>query len=202
MIIVDNALQQRFKSNNPIKVGMIGAGAMAQGIANMIINSVPGMRLAAISNRKIERARDAFNLAGIDEVIEANDLNSIEAAISGGRYVVTENAHLVAEAENIDILVEVTGSIEFALGVCLKAFNHGKDVVLMNAELDSTVGPILKRYADKAGVIVTACDGDQPGVQMNLYRFVKGIGLTPLMCGNIKGITGPLSHAQNATGFC
>ena len=43
----------------------------------------------------------------------------------------------------------------------------------MNAELDGTVGPILKRHADKAGVILTGCDGDQPGVQMNLYRFVS-----------------------------
>ncbi|TME25830.1 MAG: NAD(P)-dependent oxidoreductase, partial [Chloroflexi bacterium] len=68
--------------------------------------------------------------------------------------------------------------------------------VLMNAELDGTVGPILQVYADRAGVILTACDGDQPGVQMNLYRFVKGLGLTPLLCGNIKGLQ---DHYRNPT---
>ena len=58
----------------------------------------------------------------------------------------------------------------------------------MNAELDGTVGPILKTYADKAGVVYSGSDGDQPGVELNLYRFVKSIGLTPLLCGNIKGL--------------
>ena len=72
---------------------------------------------------------------------------------------------------------------------------------LMNAELDGTVGPILKVYADKAGVILTASDGDQPGVQMNLYRFVHGIGLTPLVCGNIKGLQDPYRNPTTQEGF-
>src|SRR6185436_14699069 len=58
----------------------------------------------------------------------------------------------------------------------------------MNAELDSTVGPILKVYADRAGVVLTNADGDQPGVEMNLFRYVKGIGVKPVLCGNIKGL--------------
>jgi predicted homoserine dehydrogenase-like protein len=71
----------------------------------------------------------------------------------------------------------------------------------MNAELDGTVGPILKVYADRAGVILTAADGDQPGVQMNLYRFVKSIGLTPLLCGNIKGLQDPYRTPATQQGF-
>ena len=55
----------------------------------------------------------------------------------------------------------------------------GKHVIHMNAELDGTVGPILKVKADAAGVIYTFSDGDQPGVQMNLYRFVSGLGVKP-----------------------
>jgi predicted homoserine dehydrogenase-like protein len=83
-------------------------------------------------------------------------------------------------------LVELTGAIEFGAHVVMKAIEHRKHVILMNAELDATVGPILKVYADRAGVILTGCDGDQPGVEINLYRFVKSIGLTPLVCGNIR----------------
>src|ERR1700755_3198821 len=45
----------------------------------------------------------------------------------------------------------------------------------MNAEIDATIGPILQVYAEKYGVILSACDGDEPGVQMNLYRGVKGL---------------------------
>jgi predicted homoserine dehydrogenase-like protein len=58
----------------------------------------------------------------------------------------------------------------------------------MNAELDATVGPILKVYADRAGVVITDADGDQPGVMMNLFRFVRTIGYEPVLVGNIKGL--------------
>jgi predicted homoserine dehydrogenase-like protein len=61
----------------------------------------------------------------------------------------------------------------------------------MNAELDGTIGPILQTYAKQHGVIVTNADGDQPGVLMNLFRFVRGIGVRPVLCGNIKGLHDP-----------
>ncbi len=41
----------------------------------------------------------------------------------------------------------MTGSVEFGAQVALEAFKHGKSVVLMNAELDATIGPILHVYA-------------------------------------------------------
>jgi predicted homoserine dehydrogenase-like protein len=63
------------------------------------------------------------------------------------------------------------------------------------------VGPLLKRKADAAGVIFTGCDGDQPGVEMNLFRFVKSIGLTPLVCGNIKGLQDPYRNPTTQEGF-
>jgi predicted homoserine dehydrogenase-like protein len=69
----------------------------------------------------------------------------------------------------------------------------------MNPEIDGTVGPLLKTKADKAGVVISNADGDQPGVQMNLFRFVQGIGVKPVLCGNIKGLAGPLSQPHNAT---
>ena len=188
MIIVDNELKKRAKENNPVKVGMIGAGAMAQGIAKMILESVPGMRLVAISNRKIHRAKEAYSNSGVSNVKAAQSTSELDSIIASGDYAITDDPYHIATANNVDILVEVTGAIEFSIGVCLKAFEYGKDVVLMNAEMDGTVGSILKKYADDAGVILSACDGDQPGVEMNLYRFVKSIGLEPLMCGNIKGL--------------
>ena len=47
MIIVDTALRGPRGAGSPIRVGMIGAGFMAQGLTNQIVNSVPGMRMAA-----------------------------------------------------------------------------------------------------------------------------------------------------------
>ena len=201
MIIVDKALQARFEAGNPVKVGMIGAGFMGRGIANQIINSVPGMEIVAISNRNLDGAKRAYAEAGIEDVQVVETVLSLEDAIAQGKYAVTDDAMLLCQAEGIDALIEVTGTIEFGAHVVMEAIAHRKHVIMMNAELDGTVGPILKVYADRAGVILSACDGDQPGVQMNLYRFVKSIGLTPLLCGNIKGLQDPYRNPTTQEAF-
>lgn len=201
MIIVDRALQARAEAGNPIKVGMIGAGAMGRGIANQIINSVPGMKLVAIFNRHLDKAKQAYHEAGVEAVNVVNNVTDLEDGIAKGKYAITDDAFLLCKAEGIDALIEVTGTIEFAAKVVMAAISHGKHIILMNAELDATIGPILKVYADRAGVIITACDGDQPGVEMNLYRFVKSIGLTPLLCGNIKGLQDPYRNPTTQAAF-
>lgn len=201
MIIVDRALQARAEAGNPIKVGMIGAGFMGRGIANQIANSVPGMELVAISNRAVDAAKQAYSEAGIENYQVVSLVTELEDAIAQGGYAVTDDAMLLCRAEGIDALIEVTGAVEFGAHVVMEAIAHRKHVIMMNAELDGTVGSILKVYADSSGVILTACDGDQPGVQMNLYRFVKSIGLTPLLCGNIKGLQDPYRNPTTQEAF-
>lgn len=201
MFIVDTALKARAEAGNPIKVGMVGAGFMGRGIANQIANSVPGMELVAISNRNVEAAQRAYTEAGVTDYKTVSTVAELEAAIAHNHYAVTDDAMLLCQAEGIDALVEVTGAIEFGATVIMEAIAHGKHVIMMDAELDGTIGPILKVYADKAGVILSACDGDQPGVEMNLYRFVKSIGLTPLLCGNIKGLQDPYRNPTTQESF-
>src|SRR5204863_5629794 len=75
-----------------------------------------------------------------------------------------------------------------AARVVLDAFRHAKDVVLVNAELDSLIGPILKARADEAGVVLTHTDGDEPGVAMTLLRYLRTLGLQVVAAGNIKGM--------------
>jgi predicted homoserine dehydrogenase-like protein len=201
VIIVDRALQARADAGNPIRVGMIGAGFMGRGVANQIVNSVPGIELVAISNRGIGAARRAYAEAGVTEITEVASLGALEEAIGRRRTAVTEDALLLCAAGNIDALVDVTGDVDFGARVTMAAIEHGKHVVSMNAELDGTIGPILKVHADRAGVVLTAADGDQPGVQMNLFRFVRSIGLTPLLCGNIKGLQDPYRTPTTQKGF-
>ena len=95
---------------------------------------------------------------------------------------------LVATSPQVDVLLEVTGAVEDAIAPVLAAIEHGKHVALMNPELDGTLGPLLKAKADRMGVVFTDVDGDQPGVEGNLWRFVKGLGVRPVLCGNIKGL--------------
>ena len=201
MILVDTALKARAEQGKPIRVAIVGAGFMCQGLTNMIVNSTPGMRVVAISNRRPQRAVDVFRYSGCDDVAVAETQQQLDDAILANRPVATEDGLLLARSPLVDVLVDVTGSVEFGAHVVLEAFKHGKDVVLMNAEIDATIGPILQVYAKKYGVILSACDGDEPGVQMNLYRWVKGLGLTPRVIGNVKGLQDPYRNPTTQKGF-
>jgi predicted homoserine dehydrogenase-like protein len=201
MIIVDKALQARAQQGNPVKVAILGAGFMAQGLTNQIVNSVPAMSMAAIYSRKPQKAIHVLTYSGLENPIEAITQSQLDDAIRDGKPVFTQDVMLLARSEDVNVIVDTTGSVEFGAHVLLEAFKHGKDVVLLNAELDATIGPILQTYADKHGVILSACDGDEPGLQMNLYRWVKGLGLTPRVMGNIKGLQDPYRNPSTQKGF-
>ncbi|PWW60363.1 putative homoserine dehydrogenase-like protein [Actinokineospora spheciospongiae] len=187
MIIVDNALRERAEQDRPIRVGMVGAGFMGRGLANHIVKSVPGMRLVAIANRNLANAERAYVEAGVRPV-RADTAGRIDAAVAAGRPAVTEDAFELLAVEQLDCLVDVTGAVGFGAAVTVAAIERRLPVVTMNAELDGTVGPLLAHRARAAGVVLTGADGDQPAVQANLLRFVAGLGVTPLVAGNVKGL--------------
>lgn len=200
MIIVDTALAKREAAGKPIRVGMIGAGFQAMGIGLQILKTTPGMQLCAVANRNLEKAAGVFSQAGL-VATPCDSQHALESMIAAGRPAITEDAVALARAEGLDAIIEVTGSVEFAAHAVLAALETGKHVVQMNAELDGTIGPILKVKADQAGVIYTFSDGDQPGVQMNLHRFVAGIGVKPVLCGNIKGLHDPYRNPTTQESF-
>ena len=187
-MIVDTALRDRHQQGKPVRVGIVGAGATGRAIALQLATPPLGIRLAAIANRTVANAERALREAGIHEWTHAGSAKQAAAAIDGGHTVVTEDPSVLIECDSIDILIEVTGTISAAAHVVLKAFDHGKDVVLVNAELDSMLGPILKVRADAAGVVLTHTDGDEPGVAMTLFRYLSTLGLRAVAAGNIKGM--------------
>lgn len=201
MILVDTALAKRQAENRPVRVAMVGAGFMGRGIALQICKYTQGMELVAIANRDTSKAKHAYAQADILEAQEVSSVSQLEDNIRHGKYSITDNALLLCEADGIDAIVEVTGAVEFGTNVALRAIQNGKHIIMMNAEVDGTVGPILKVYADKAGVVFTNADGDQPGVEMNLFRFVKGLGVKPVLCGNIKGLHDPYRNPTTQEGF-
>jgi predicted homoserine dehydrogenase-like protein len=200
-MITDTALLDREAKGKPIRVGMVGAGATGRAIAMQLGTPVPGMRLMAIANRTPAHAERAFREGGIEEWRYASTATEAEAAISRRIPVLTDNPSVLTACGALDIIVEVTGSVEPALHVTLDAFNHGKHVVLVNAELDSLLGPVLKMKADRAGVVVTNTDGDEPGVAMTLLRYLRSLGLRPVAAGNIKGMVDHYRTPETQKGF-
>lgn len=201
MIIVDNALEAREAEGRPIRVALIGAGFISQGLANHIVHTTPGMRLVGVFNRRVQRAFDLCQYAAVGDVVAPTTQQEVDLAIQEGKVVATDDAYLLARSTGVDVLVDVTGSVEFGARVAFEAFRNKKDVVLLNAEIDATIGPILQTYAQAQGVILSACDGDEPGLQINLYRWVKGLGLTPRVIGNIKGLQDPYRNPTTQKGF-
>ena len=201
MIIVDSALQAREAEGRPIRVALIGAGFISQGLANHIVHTTPGMRLVGVFNRRVQRAFDLCQYATVGDVVAPTTQQEVDLAIQEGKVVATDDAYLLARSTGVDVLVDVTGSVEFGAHVAFEAFRYKKDVVLLNAEIDATIGPILQTYAREQGVILSACDGDEPGLQINLYRWVKGLGLTPRVIGNIKGLQDPYRNPTTQKGF-
>jgi predicted homoserine dehydrogenase-like protein len=142
----------------------------------------------AIANRTPAHGERAFREANITEWSCAASAQEAAAAIERGLPVLTDDPSVLTACDALDVLVEVTGTVGEAAGVVLEAFDYGKHVVLVNAELDSILGPILKEKADRAGVVLTHTDGDEPGVAMTLLRYLKSLGLRPVAAGNIKGM--------------
>src|SRR5258708_19427441 len=184
----DVALLQRESAGNPIRIGLVGAGVTGRAIALQLGTPAPGMRLVAIANRTLEHGEKAFREAGFQEWRRVTWARAAETSIKSGIPALTDDPSVLTTCPAIDILVEATGTIENAAGVVLEAFEHGKHVILVNAELDSLLGPILKAKADRAGVVVTHADGEEPGVAMTLLRYLRSLGLRPVAAGNLKGI--------------
>lgn len=201
MIIIDRALEAREREGRPIRVGIVGAGFMAKGFVDHVAHSVPGMDVVAICNRTPERARVVYEIAGRGPAVIVGSAAELDAAIAAGTPAITDDPAVLATAEQIDCIVDMTGSVHYGVTVALEAFAHGKHLVLMNAEVDATLGAVLRSRADAAGVVVTACDGDQPGVELNLWRFVKGLGLTPRVLGNVKGLQDRFRNPTTQQGF-
>ncbi len=195
------ALEARAAAGNPIRVGLVGAGYAGRGFAARIIRRTPGIELVAIANRTISEAERAYRDAGVDAPGHARSAADLDAAIRRRRPVVTDDPTLLTVADGIEAIVEATGEVEFGAGVAARTIDAGKHIILINAELDSCLGPILKTRADAAGVVLTDMAGDQPAVIMDLVDEVRLLGFRPILAGNIKSLLDHKRTPETQKGF-
>lgn len=203
MIITDTLLQERHRDGDPIRVGVVGPGFMARGMMNHIRNTMVGMVVGAVYARSVDNARESLLYAGYadSDLVECDSARAIDKAMAAGSVAMTGSYEELTAAERVDVVVDCTGSVEFGAHVALSAIGNGKHLVLMNAEVDATLGSLLSHKATQAGTVYTGMDGDQPGVQMNLVRFVRGLGVTPLLAGNVKGLQDRFRNPTTQAGF-
>ena len=149
-----------------IRIGLAGAGSMGKGIAFQI-HATPGMNLAWVMDINHQAAAST-------------------AALAPGAVHGTDFQQLLKE-HPIDVLVEATNSIGAAADYCLAAFDAGAHVVLMNAEVDLALAPLLHHEAQKRNLTVTSDAGDQHGVLATMIEEADLMGFDIVQAGNIKG---------------
>jgi len=153
-------------SGKKIKVGVVGAGAMGRAIAYQVATH-PKLELNWVADQNLEAAQKAIKLAGYG--IAGNDCLSL----------LKENP--------IDVLVEATNAIGEAARYCFTAFSEKTHVVLMNAEVDLALRPLLENKARENNVTVTSDAGDQHGVLAVMIEEAIEMGFDIVQAGNIKG---------------
>jgi len=191
-------LNKRAQDKSPIKVGLIGAGAMGGGIAYQV-NRTPGMKLVFVADIDISAARGVAVSAGL-QVYEGHEFTEMGDAIEGGQVLISgDPLEIMNEFPEgfIDVIVEASNSIGSAANYCLQAIEKGVDVVLMNAEVDLALGFLLDRFAKKKGVVLTSDAGDQHGVLRRMVDDIKLWGFDIVQAGNIKGYLDRYATAQS-----
>ena len=201
MVIVDTALEKREKEGKPVRVGIVGSGYMGRAVALQLLKPSVGMRLVALYNRTPSKAHQTLRDAGLRSFQESTSVQQLDEAISRGEVSIVTDPLLLCDAHNVDVVIDATSDMECGARVVLRAIERQKHIVLFNAVLDATVGPILKTYADRQNVVITYTDGDEPGVATDLYRFVKTIGYRPVAAGNLKGLLDPYRTPETQKAF-
>ena len=196
-------LVKREAEGRPIRVAVVGAGgAMGLGIA-MQLGKTPGLRMVAAIDIDLAQAKRAAELHEGDWLV-AQSPDEIARGLRSGRTVVTNDAFAVLAdgRETVDVLIESTNTVAFAARVVMRALGAGVDVVLMNAEVDCLLGPLLHNLAANSGAVISSDAGDQHGVLLRMIDEIRLWGLDIVMAGNIKGFLDryatPTSIAEEA----
>ena len=186
-IFVD--LERRQRAAQPIRVAVVGTGFFGAGLVRRLA-AMPGLTPAVAANRTRARAEAALLAAGIAPALSCrtDDPATAEAALERGQHVATADLHLATALTGIEVVMEATGDMLVGATLALETIRAGKHFVAANVETQATVGPILKILADEAGVVYSDVAGDEPGMLKALHARCVGLGFTPLVAGNGKGV--------------
>ena len=177
-------LKQVAAEDEPIRVGIIGAGKFGAGVVAQL-SQMQGIEASIIADLDLKRARYAYTASRVpeDDIREVGSTGEAEQAILEGRPAVTQDGLMLTQCDLVDVVVEATGVPPVGARMAYGAITHHKHVVMVNVEADVTVGPILSSLAHSADVVYTLVDGDQPGSTMNLVEWAKTLGFEIVAAG-------------------
>ena len=167
--LLDNYIDRQ----GPIRIAIAGAGYMAKGLLAQIHLS-RGIEVVAMASRNADKVRQLLNHNNMKDVLILDsvlDLPTVES----------------------DIVVDLTGDVELGVKLALGSIEARRHI-LINAEADATVGPVLGAMAKRQGLVYTSMWGDEPALIKGLYDYASILGFQVHALGKFKGYQ---NHASN-----
>jgi len=220
---LNNKLDSLQREGKTINVAIAGVGQMGKGLISHM-RDLKGFKVLAVANRDIERTvkiayelgikkSEAFvtgnedkisdknitieKITGEGGIVNRNIKKQLDEAVKEGKIIITNDLFYISAIEDVDVVLDVTGSPVAGAHIALNSIACKKNVVSLNVEADVTIGPILKKFADRYDSVYTVSAGDEPGALKELYDFSDALGLKIVTAG--KGKNNPLDRYANPT---
>lgn len=181
-----------------IGVGHFGTAILAQ------CRQMQNVKMSAIASLTKDSMAEAAKTAGIpeNELCFCDTVQQAKEAVAKGLIAAVTDPMILMELD-IDTVMEGTGNPEAGARYCLAALNSGKNVVMVSKEVDSCVGPMLRKIAKEKGLICTPVDGDQHGALMQLVEWARDIGCEVIAAGKSRDAEFIYDRAQKTvTVYC
>ena len=162
-------LKERESLGTPLRVGLIGAGKFGSMYLSQVRHT-PGVRVIAIADLDPTRARQSLRRVGWSD-----------SAISSLSFF--SDARALIETQDIDIVIDSTGSPSAGIAHVLACCEHRKHIVMVNVEADALAGPLLAQRAREAGIVYSLAYGDQPALICELVDWARACGFEVIAAG-------------------
>ena len=158
---------------------------MGRGFANQI-HKMPGLAVSLIVDSNTDRIQQTFKDLGISKFVISDSAKELALAIHENIPAGTTQVAVINELAEIDLVVECTGIPNTGAQVTYDALNNNKDVVVLNVEMEVTVGPILNKIAKEKQLVYGVAHGDEPTECKELVDFALDLNFEVICAGKGK----------------
>ena len=164
-----NELIHRAHTNNPVKIGLIGAGKFGMMFLSQV-PTTPGIKVVAVADLNPSNARLSCHAVGWkDDLID--------------KTVFLDDAIFMLEKYDLDVVIEATGDPQAGVVHALSAIKNGIHIVMVNVEADVLAGGALANEARSAGIVYSMAYGDQPALTCELVEWARSTGFKVISAG-------------------
>ena len=169
-------LCKRAAENRPVRVGIIGAGRYGAMYLTQT-RFIPGIQIVGVADLNLDRARTSLIRSGWAEeaIRSAGSASQINDLSKKGKTALTESSDALIQAD-LDVIVEITGTVDAAGRHAWNAFEAAKHVVIVSTEADALLGPALQRKAEEKGVVYSFGYGDEPAEMCEMIDWARTCG--------------------------